>query len=1512
MVSRKPSEAPIAIIGMACIYPGAPDLARYWDNIVHGVDAITEVPEARWPARYYDPQSSAVDRFYCRRGGFVDDYVDFDPLQYGVMPKAAAAADPDQLLSLRVGSEALADAGYLTRDFPRHKAGVIIGRGNYLSAGTLRLEQHVRQVEQTLQTLRDLLPDISSEQLQQVRDQLRSKLDYYGPDVALGMIPNLVASRLANRLDLRGPAYTVDAACASSLLAVEQACSSLRSGQTDFMLAGGLHFTHDLTFWATFCQLGALSRSQQVRPFSIDADGILAGEGIGMLVLRRLEDAVAAGDRIYAVINGVASSSDGRSSSLLAPAVAGQRLALERAWQQTDLVPAHLGLIEAHGTGTPTGDQSELETLRDFFGAWQSDAPRPVLGSVKSMIGHTMPAAGVAGLIKAALAIHHGVLPPTLHCEAPHPLLQQTRFRVLARQEAWADTEQLRIAGVNAFGFGGINAHVVLSEYRSSAFLPAQSVQSAPLTATLPPGASQLARLPEVVLLAADSQEALIEALRERRWLSGAALGRWRLVIIEPNDKRLELAEKIVAKGQPWHGRNQIYFSGAGLLTQGGKLAFVFPGVDSLFEPQAADVAEFFGLPLSGHCQSADPAIELFRVVLGLNQFNHLMFQALTALGIQADGMAGHSIGEFSAMAAGGMLTQERVAAVMGVLENDPSTLSVPDVVFLAAACGADQAARVITDLDDVCISHDNCPRQVILCGRRLAIETAAQRLVEQDVLCQQLPFVSGFHSPMFAAHMQQYRDFYADTDLVEPGVPVWSATTAALFPRDMAAKKQLALDHLIQPVRFRELVEHMHDDGYRGFIQVGTGSLVGFIDDALKHRPHLAISANVAKRSGMAQLVHMVAALWVEGLEQGRQLLGLSVADDLSSGARGMPHPPVSGRSPHAQRLRLGVPLVKLDQPLDYRAGYGVASGVPAISAASGDPLQLLFQETLQSMQLASQEVYHLWQQRRQQHGQSLTASLQGSGNPAWQASAAAAPTAPDAHSSAVTPPAASPLVQPAPFKSRLRRHLDVSGQMCYLVDHALYPQRPGWPELADSFPVVPLTMEIELLREAIETQLPGYLVVRFEQVRAYNWLVVDQPRDITIHMEMREFPLLEVSIEGHIEARAIISTHYAASLEEAEPGERGERPFTALTRPRSTQIDAAALYRDGWMFHGPAYQGVVELSHIADDGIDGRVRVASGKGALLDNMGQLAGYWVMEQEVDVLAMPIRVEQIRFHAPPPPLGAEFACQVRVRWLDEASCVSDLRLLDGQGQVLVAISGWQTRRYPMDRAFFLASKQVEQRLVAEELQAGVVLFHDAYDTALVRDYLARRFISQPELTTYEALPPRRRRQWLNGRVAAKDAVRSYLWHKHGAHTLYPKELLIDNASSGQPQVTTHVTEAFVERLQVSIAHKDKLAIAMVAEHPVGVDIERIEARSDEFMALALTESEQALLPQEARDEWLTRCWVAKEALAKCRGSGLEGQPRKFEVQEIDGQKLRVNEQWVTTQKLDQYIIGWTL
>ncbi|MBW0011215.1 MAG: polyketide synthase, partial [Pseudonocardiales bacterium] len=280
----------VAIVGMAAVFPGAPDLATYWSNILAGVDAITTVPATRWDASYYDPEAAATrrgDRLYCRRGGFVE-HATFDPARFGIMPLAVSATEPDQLIALQVAAAALADAGGENRLGDRSRAGVIVGRGGYLTPGLARLDQRTRTANQLVTTLRELLPDLADTELDRVRTAFQAQLGPEQPETAIDLVPNLVASRVAKRLDLAGPAYTVDAACASSLVAIDHAVAELTTGRCDVMLAGGVHHCHDITLWSVFSQLGALSPSQRIRPFHRSADGILIGEGTGMVVLKRL------------------------------------------------------------------------------------------------------------------------------------------------------------------------------------------------------------------------------------------------------------------------------------------------------------------------------------------------------------------------------------------------------------------------------------------------------------------------------------------------------------------------------------------------------------------------------------------------------------------------------------------------------------------------------------------------------------------------------------------------------------------------------------------------------------------------------------------------------------------------------------------------------------------------------------------------------------------------------------------------------------------------------------------------------------------------------------------------------------------------------------------------------------------------------------------------------------------------------------------------------------------------
>ena len=1447
----------IAIIGLACLFPGAPNLAQFWRNIVDGVDAISEVPEGRWDASFYDPSSKAIDRFYCKRGGFVDAYTDFDPLPFGVMPNTAESVEPDQLLTLKVGFDALADAGYADKPFARDRTGVIVGRGNYIGAGVLRLQEHVRLLPQILQTLGDLFPDLGAAALAAVRTRLQEQFAYYGPDVAVGMIPNLLASRLANRLDLHGPAFTVDAACASSLIALEQGCAALARGETDLMLVGGAHLTHDLTFWATFCQLGALSRTGVVRPLADDADGILAGEGVGMSVLKRLEDAERDGDRIYAVIEGVGSSSDGRSASLVAPSVSGQHLALEKAWAKVPFTRNAIGLVEAHGTGTPTGDGVELETLGAFFGPHEGVAARPVIGSVKSMIGHAMPASGMASLIKTALSVYHGVLPPTLHCEQPHSKLAATRFRTVAASEPWPQAREQRVAALNAFGFGGINAHVVLRGLPQAAALPIAHANLAP-----------------VLMLAAESPALLLVRFDAGERDMTPQPGRCRLVVLAPDAKKLATARKAIASGKPWPGRQQIWFTPAGLLGEGGgKLAYVFPGVDSSFAPQAADLAEYFAAPLPPHCEPQDPSQSLSRVVVGLLGFNRYLFDRLGELGLHADGYAGHSVGEWSAMLCSGMMDQALSDKTNAELDFD--AVKFPDVQFLAASCDEAQLLKAMEGLPRIALSHDNCPHQVIACGARESIAILAERLRALPVFASVLPFVSGFHSPLFLEHMGWYRHFFGAADLKEPTVPVWSATTAERFPRSTAEKQQLALDHLLQPVRFRTLTERLHDEGFRVFVEVGTGSLTGFIGDTLGNRPHLALRANHEARSGLAQLQQLSAALWVEGATFDTRLLAASPLAE----AQTLAAPVITAST---RKLALGVPLVRLPKPLEAALlpsalrmpPLGATAALPP--AAANDAVGRLVHDMLGDIERAGREVLSLWQQHR------------------------------------ATPPVVAGLVEtpattPAPLSRRVQRRLDIDRTIPYVKDHELYPQRPGWPIVADRHPVVPMTMEVMLVREAVEEALPGQVVIEISLIQAYNWLAVSTPLTVEISLEPVDAERVDVEIIGYFKARVTVAAQY--------PGAALDMP-APLQNPRATAVDADSLYREGWMFHGPAYQGVAAFEAIGDNGIDGTLRVPEGKGALLDNMGQLAGYWVMEQPQDCLAMPIGVDRIRFFASDPLPGDICRAAVRVNLLDALNCVTTHQLRNAQGKVAIAIDGWRTRRYQMDKALWVASRKLSHFEASQVVPPNVALFEDVYDTAILRDYLARRYLTTSERTVYDGLSPRRRRQWLAGRVAAKDAVRAWLRRHRGIESIYPQELCIVNDAAGAPRLFANVTDTVPDGLHVSIAHKNLrgtvLAVAIVGEHAVGIDLETIEPRDEGFLQLTYSEAERILLAGPDAATEYTRGWVAKEVAAKARGTGLQGRPRDFVITARDGDCLCVDGHWVVTHPLRGCIVGWSL
>ncbi|MCK5717989.1 MAG: hypothetical protein KAH77_10910, partial [Thiomargarita sp.] len=464
MKSRQ-HQIPIAIIGMAGIFPQAKNLLEYWENILNKIDSIIDVPESRWKiSDYYNPDPRIPDKTYCKRGGFIPD-IDFNPMEWGLPPNILEVTDVAQLLSLLVAKQAMADAGYGVKNRYQDTTGVVLGVGGgqkLVKPLTTRLEYPVW--ERVLKS-----SGLSDQDTQKIIEKIKLAYVPWEENSFPGLLGNVISGRIANRLDLGGTNCVIDAACASSLAAFRMALSELTEYRSDMMITGGVDADNSPFMYMSFSKTPAFSHKDKVRTFDTESDGMMIGEGIGMMVLRRLEDAERDGDRIYAVVKGMGTSSDGKYKSIYAPRAAGQCKALSRAYDNAGFAPATVGLIEAHGTGTKAGDAAEFSALKTTFSENNPSKQYIALGSVKSQIGHTKATAGAAGLIKMALSLHHKILPPTINVTVPNPKfgIEDSPFYINTNTRPWHREKGAvpRRGGVSAFGFGGTNFHVALEEY---------------------------------------------------------------------------------------------------------------------------------------------------------------------------------------------------------------------------------------------------------------------------------------------------------------------------------------------------------------------------------------------------------------------------------------------------------------------------------------------------------------------------------------------------------------------------------------------------------------------------------------------------------------------------------------------------------------------------------------------------------------------------------------------------------------------------------------------------------------------------------------------------------------------------------------------------------------------------------------------------------------------------------------------------------------------------------------
>ncbi|MEU5028022.1 beta-ketoacyl synthase N-terminal-like domain-containing protein [Streptomyces milbemycinicus] len=1545
------SRPPVAIVGMAVLLPGAPDLGTYWRNLVTGVDAITEVPAQRWDAEFYAPRipgsgqgPAAADRVYCHRGGFVDGLAEVEVTRFGIMPASVPGTEPDQLIALHVAAAAVADAGGEERLPDRGRVGVVLGRGGYLTPGLVRLDQRVRTAHQLVRTLGELLPGLGADQLERVRTAFTERLGPDRPEAAIGLVPNLAASRVANRLDLRGPAYTVDAACASSLVAIDQAVGELASGRCDAVLAGGVHHCHDITLWSVFAQLRALSPSERIRPFHREADGILIGEGTGVVVLKRLADARRDGDRVYAVIRGTGVAGDGRAAGLVNPDPGGQTRAVRQAWRTAGLdprEPGSLGLLEAHGTATPAGDTAELATVAEVFGPVTGDgADRAVIGSVKSMIGHTMPAAGVAGLVKAALAIHHGLLPPTLHCDDPHPALAATRFRPIATAEPWETGRGagvrrrgagVRRAAVNAFGFGGINAHVVLEQapLRAARPFPADpwprpsaaaeaaamavgpaartgvaasatasgAVTDAPgTTASAKPAPSaapeagnpvapgtvrptapsaQVTEPERVLALAAETPERLAAwlaadddaALRATATATDPdpASGRVRLGVVGPTAKRLALARRVVAKGASWRGRNDVWFTPDPLLSEratdgSGRVVFVFPGLEAEFAPRVDGVAEYFGLSPAtvGAADGRAPVGDIGRHGVGVFAVGRLLDRALRRMGVVPDAVAGHSVGEWTAMVSAGLYSG---AAVDEFLDSfDPDALRVPGLAF--GVLGA-SAERVLAALAEgaggrVVLSHDNAPSQSMVCGPRADVETFVRELRGEGVIGHVLPFQSGFHTPMLAPYLGPIRAAAERFELFPPSVPIWSGTTAAPYPPDAAGVRELFIRHLLEPVRFRLLTKALYEAGFRAFVQVGPGQLASLIGDTLQGAEHLAVAADSPHRDGVAQLRRVATALWVDGAARlDPSLPRPATTAPYAGSSQATPPKPV--------RLDLGGALISLDERhlpgLRHALASGAATSPSADIPVPGADLPALRADTVSELDAAA---------GRFPVAAELGALLRETAGAAAEliavAGRAGGPSAPP------VPKTTAPA--PTTWRTVLRVSTDT---MPYLRDHCFFRQRSGWPDESDRWPVVPATTIVGHLMDAAERAAPGRRAVAVHGARFGRWVTAAPPVEVPI--------TVTPSPDGP-DRLAVDFGRSAQGTVELAPRYPTPRPAPWPTDPAAEEAPAhtaAELYSRRWMFHGPAFQGVSEITAIGAARVRGTITTPAAPGALLDNVGQLLGYWLMATRTErTVVFPVGMRHIRLFGPHPLPGASVECVIRVGSLTDTTLEADVQLLVG-GQVWAQIDGWQDRRFDNHPSTRPVERFPELNALSQPQPGGWVLLHERWPDLASRDLIMRNHLAGAERRAYERQAPRGRRQWLLGRIAAKDAVRQWLWAR-GEGPVFPAEIQVCEDPRGRPYVLG-VHGRTLPALDVALAGRAEAGLALVVPRPPDRD------RADSGPRPGIHIEEITGLDTAGQETAALR--AAKEAVAKAEGvGGVGGESHGPDITVLDAEDPR--------------------
>ncbi|MFD6624415.1 SDR family NAD(P)-dependent oxidoreductase [Streptomyces diastaticus] len=844
------SDERIAVIGLAGRFPGASDIETFWSNVTSGRVSVDKLSDESLRAAGV-PENRISDPNYIKYSPLIGDASQFDAALFGFTRREAELRDPQQRIFLEVAYSALEDAGVS----PWQSDSSI---GVFASGGANRYaEQNIRRNAQAMRTFRDIA-------------------------IETGNHNDYVATIVSYKLNLRGPSLTVATACSSSLVAVHMACQSLRNGECDVALAGGVQLEMPYGGGHPWVQGGILTRSGLVRPFDAAADGTMFGNGAGAVILKPLSDARRDGDRVLAVIRGSAINNDGdRKVGFTAPSIDGQFAAIYEALTVSGVDPADIGYLEGHGTGTSVGDPIEVQALTHAYREFTDRRGYCVISSVKGNIGHLGPASGVAGLIKTVLSVSRGVAPGTASYHSPNPLMEigETPFRVTAESEAWP-LEGTRFAGVSSFGVGGTNAHVVIEEGDA----PVRSVPSRRKAFVVPLSAASTDSLHESVERIAEYWTAtgeepadIAHSLRRR-----PLHFKHRIAVVGTDRDAVAdtLAESRETEPTPVVDDLRTAFLYPGQGTQHNDMARELYDDEPVFRAEFERCLDLFGPPVAGVLRSClldrnsgpDSAAELTRTQYTQPALFAVEW-ALTALwaswGIKPSAMIGHSIGEIVAATVAGVFdlpTAARLVVLRGQLLADG-----PEGRMIGVPLSWNEADALVAGREGLWVSADNGPRSCVIAGLPQAVADLVSELSGKGLRSVDLAVHRAFHTPLTEPAARRLTEFVAQASLSAPVVPWVSNVTGDWITDEDAVSPEYWGRHVLMPVRFREAVEKLAGLADTATLEVGPGRTLSQLarrqmPGAQPVRPLASLPQSGDRAGALKTLYQAAATLWQSG----------------------------------------------------------------------------------------------------------------------------------------------------------------------------------------------------------------------------------------------------------------------------------------------------------------------------------------------------------------------------------------------------------------------------------------------------------------------------------------------------------------------------------------------------------------------------------------------------------------------------------------------------------------------